>query len=135
MIDIEKQNKVFDGAISATGNLVTHHLNPDGRLEKITRVVVIYLNTGFYDIYRTSSTEGLISKESVNIATKEKTKATAADKYNFPPQLDNNRPIVQFALNDIRCSAYVDTMSNGHNKTTIKNMLKEAFDLNEDTIV
>ena len=123
------EKDVFEGAISASPNIVTRHLNPDARLEAITSVVVIYLPTMTYDIYRKSSTPKLWSLETVNILTKEKTKATGNDKHDFPPILDNNRPISSFIVGGVTCSAYVDVIQNEQHKTSIMGVLKDVFNL------
>lgn len=98
---------IFEGAISANPNFVTEFLNSNGSLEKITSVVVIYFDKRTYDIYRESTGKtGWSSRETRAFENYKPIKD--ANKYPFPPQLDNTRPIYQFRIKGINCSAYIE---------------------------
>ncbi len=103
-----KPNKnIFEGAVSANPDFLTEFLNPNGSLEKKTSVVVIYFDTRNYDIYRESTGKpGWSSRETRTFENSKPMKDP--NKYSFPPQLDNARPIYQFKIKGINCSAYIE---------------------------
>src|SRR3989344_6421821 len=105
MTNIPNKN-IFEGAVSANPNFVTEFLNPNGSLEKKTSVVVIYFDKRTYDIYRESTAKpGWSSRETRTFENPKPTKDQ--NKYTFPPQLDNTKPIYQFQIKGINCSAYI----------------------------
>jgi len=107
MLNFQKPKNIFEGAVSANPNFVTEFLNPNGSLEKKTSVVVIYFDKRTYDIYRESTAKpGWSSRETRTFKNSKPIKDT--NKYPFPPQLDNSRPIYQFQIKGINCSAYIE---------------------------
>lgn len=108
MANIPNEPKnIFEGAVSATPNFLTEFVNPSGSLERKTSVVVIYFDKKTYDIYRESSGKpGWSSRETRTFENSKPVKDLA--KYLFPPQLDNTRPIYQFKIKGINCSAYIE---------------------------
>jgi|GEM_PF-5699398 len=107
MLNSQKPKNIFEGAVSANPNFVTEFLNPNGSLEKKTSVVVIYFDKRTYDIYRESTAKpGWSSRETRTFKNSKPSKDT--NKYPFPPQLDNSRPIYQFQIKGVNCSAYTE---------------------------
>lgn len=97
----------FKGAVSANPAFLTEFVNPGGSLEKKTSVVVIYFDKKQYDIYRESTGKpGWSSRETRTFEDSKPIKDP--DKHPFPPQLDHARPIYQFKIKGINCSAYTE---------------------------
>lgn len=108
MTNITNERKnIFEGVVSANPNFLTEFLNYNGSLEKKTSVVVIYFDKRTYDIYRESTGKpGWSSRETRTFENSKPIKDS--DKYPFPPELDNTRPIYQFQIKGINCSAYIE---------------------------
>ena len=107
MTNQESHKNIFEDAVSANPSFLTEFLNPNGSLEKKTSVVVIYFDRRTYDIYRESTGKpGWSSRETRKFESSEPIKDP--NKYPFPPQLDNSRPIYQFQVRGINCSTYIE---------------------------
>ena len=117
---------VFEGAISANPNFVTEYMNPNGSLEKKTRVVIIYFDGNTYDIYRESTKkQEWFSRETRTFGDTKPIKDI--QKYSHPPQLDNTRPVHQFEIRGINCSAYIEPTQDQISQFTsiIDNLIQE----------
>ena len=106
---MSKENKKFifnNQVISASPNIITRTINPDGTLEKKVSVVVIDQNQNEIAAYReSSSVPGQWSREIFNFSTREHMHKEGGSKYPNPPILLPGA--FEYIIGDIHCSVTV----------------------------